>query len=388
MNYLKNLILFFISTLIGLFILELLIRLFFIPPQIVEIQTDKSTISNTENSKKSSNLSVDSFIDSSGIIVETKTGRRYKPNVKLILKNHAVSGNKVVFETNSLGYRNPEILEKKSARYLFLGDSITVGDYIDEKDTYVRQVESIFKEKGEIIETINAGVGSISLQTELAILIETGLLTKPDAVVIGFYLNDFAPSAGLRIIQIPKFLSNSYLAQYVYKAISVIKAIYGYDDNFAKKSSTDINYLNWFQELKEKYPVSDGDSRIHLKAFNRLLIENQRDWGMAWSEKAWSSHEYLFNEFYRLSKIHNFKLYFVIFPVKHQVIAEFLENYPQEKLKEVLSKQKIPSLDLLPILRKDWFENKIDIFYDQCHHTPRGKKIIAEEIVKFLQSTK
>ncbi|WCL49594.1 SGNH/GDSL hydrolase family protein [Leptospira sp. GIMC2001] len=266
-----------------------------------------------------------------------------------------------------------------------MGDSITAGDYLEEKDTFVRQVEQLSINSKERLETINTGIAGISLQTELAILIETGLSTKPDDVVLGFYLNDFAPSLGLKVLKIPIFLQNSYLAQYLVKAISLVKILW-FNQEEEESIVRYANYSQWFDELKDKYPIADGDPKNNKLAFHKLIIENERDWGMAWSDKAWRSSEPLFQELYRLSKVHNFKLYFIIFPVKQQVQAEFLEDYPQQKLKKVAQQYGIPVLDLLPVLRDDLQKNNIDIFYDQCHHDARGKRIIAEHVLNFLQT--
>jgi hypothetical protein len=114
-----------------------------------------------------------------------------------VIENHSLSKRRIEIRTNSLGYRNPEIGEKRGLRVLFLGDSVAFGDFLPEEETFVRLVESKARAEGENWEVINAAVGAVSLENELAILKETGIGLEPDVVVLGFYLNDFLESPGV-----------------------------------------------------------------------------------------------------------------------------------------------------------------------------------------------
>ena len=122
-----------------------------------------------------------------GLYVETPAGRRLRPNTTAHIGRHALSGVPVEIRTNALGYRNREIGEKKGKRILFLGDSITFADYLPEEQCFVRRVETLARAQGKDWETVNAGVGAVSLKTELAIQLETGLALNPDVVVLGWY---------------------------------------------------------------------------------------------------------------------------------------------------------------------------------------------------------
>lgn len=97
-------------------------------------------------------------------------------------------------------YRNREISSKTKPRVLFLGDSITFGDYLPEEETFVRRVETLSVNGARPLETVNAGIGAIGLQNALSILMEMGIGIDPDVVVIGFYLNDFRPPPGITIL--------------------------------------------------------------------------------------------------------------------------------------------------------------------------------------------
>ena len=57
--------------------------------------------------------------------------------------------------------------------------------------------------------------------------------------------------------------------------------------------------------------------------------------------------------------------------------ASRLNSYPQRQLSALCSTLGVPVLDLLPILQLHAEEN---IFYDQCHLTARGNRIVASAI--------
>src|SRR5262249_11426859 len=124
--------------------------------------------------------------------------------------------------TNSLGYRGPEIGPKTRTRILFLGDSITLGHYLPEEETFVARVESLSATTGAPLQTINAGIAAAGLQGELAILPETGLQTERDVVVVDFYLNDVQGSPGVHVHRLPGAIAWSRLAQYVAAAVAFL----------------------------------------------------------------------------------------------------------------------------------------------------------------------
>jgi hypothetical protein len=90
----------------------------------------------------------------------------------------------------------------------------------------------------------------------------------------------------------------------------------------------------------------------------------------------------LFEELKRLSDEHGFQLVFVAFPVSFQVHTAFVDNWPQQRLAEVAESLDVPMLDLLPAHRRA----KGELFYDHCHHTPLGARLVAEEIADFLST--
>ena len=97
--------------------------------------------------------------------------------------------------TNRLGFRSPEIEPRRSGkglRVLCLGDSQTFGNGVSQDDTYPAQLQVLLASRrpGEDAEAINAGVNGYSTTQEVDLLFRMAPLTSPDAVTIGFNLND------------------------------------------------------------------------------------------------------------------------------------------------------------------------------------------------------
>jgi hypothetical protein len=99
------------------------------------------------------------------------------------------------FRINRQGFRrDADIqLEKPSGVYrvLVLGDSHTLGYEVAQEQTYSRVLERHLSTRGRRAEVINAGVAGFGTAEELVFLREEGLRYSPDAVVLGFYANDY-----------------------------------------------------------------------------------------------------------------------------------------------------------------------------------------------------
>jgi lysophospholipase L1-like esterase len=366
------------ATVAALVCAELGARLFLPRPQSARIyaREDYKERLDEENSEPAS------FLMPKGMqgrfIFETPTGFRLRANTVAVIGSHKLSHTRVEIRTNSRGFRGPEIGEKQGTRVLFLGDSITLADYLREEDTFVRRVEELFREDGRAVETINAGVGAIGLANELAILLETGLEVDPDVVVVGFYLNDAESSAGVELLELPAALRWSRLAHYVALAMPGLVHL--------ERTETDLELRRaWADEVRAAYPPAEGDPMKDPAAFPQLIQQAWFDWGTAWSESAWERIEPIVRELDRQARLEGFRLLFLCFPVREQVEAEFVSDLPQRRLSRILDELDVPLLDLLPLLRAEHRASNETLFYDQCHHTPYASARIAEWIHDFLE---
>lgn len=99
------------------------------------------------------------------------------------------------FATNSKGLRDTrEFAYEKPAgvlRVLALGDSHTQGYEVRQEATYAAALERYLAARGVRAEVLNAGVSGYSNAEALAYLENEGYKYQPDAVVLGFYANDY-----------------------------------------------------------------------------------------------------------------------------------------------------------------------------------------------------
>ena len=103
------------------------------------------------------------------------------------------------FVTNGQGFRSYEDyhLEKPSGvfRVIALGDSTTEGFEVRQNDTYTAVLERYLKKDGINAEVFNTGISGFGTAEELIYLENEAIKYNPDAVVLGFFGNDFDDNA-------------------------------------------------------------------------------------------------------------------------------------------------------------------------------------------------
>jgi hypothetical protein len=121
-------------------------------------------------------------------------------------------GNEIEHTTNRLGFRGPEfavsmqdgrVVSDKpegTVRVVFLGDSFTFGEGVRDQDTYPARTAALLQKHYSArsdhpprFEAYNLGVGGYNTTQELLLLESLGLKVLPDAVVLGYVLNDAEP---------------------------------------------------------------------------------------------------------------------------------------------------------------------------------------------------
>jgi hypothetical protein len=320
------------------------------------------------------------------IFYNTADGLRLRPNHRVIIDRHDVGGRSgIVIQTNSIGYRNPEVGPRRARRILFLGDSITFADYLPADETFVRRIEALARADGRDWETINAGVGGVSLAAEIAILKETGLALAPDVVVLGWYLNDFQGSAAMPTSRLPPLLRRSRLIGALDAALARRRALQQRRrDGFA----TGLDLVELRNRFRQTHDLdASGDLRAdNLPAFHFQVWRQFEDWGGSWAPEVWEHQEALLTELRRLADEHRFQLAIVAFPCAPQVEAGAPDDFPQQQLARIATSLNIPLYDTLPDLRAQWRQTGQPVFFDACHPTAPTNRFLAEKIDAFLQS--
>jgi lysophospholipase L1-like esterase len=369
----------FIAAVLG----EVAARLFFPPPPKVSFRETALPGQRTDQREGT-------------FVIPTERGYRNAPLRELVIEHHPWSPNiPLVFKTNSLGYRNPEIGPKQGKRLLFLGDSITFGHGVNEEWTFVRLLQNLARAQGENWETVNGAVEGLGTNGELAVLEETGLALQPDVVVLDFYLNDFLESPGIFMTRLPGLLDRSRLAHQLENLFTSTMFISTSEKNISviqpmQKPPDEI--FAWRDEFKKKSTVLPLRQKPDptTQAFQEAVLQNFEDWGGAFSPRVWKDLELLLDEFARLAKEHRFRFVLVAFPVRAQVETAPLFDYPQQRLSQIARNLKVPCFDLLPLFRTDFEKNKKEedrLFLDHCHLTARGNRVTAQAIYRFLKQT-
>ncbi len=315
--------------------------------------------------------------DAEAFIEYTPRGRRLIPGSRVLIKNHRISGQDVLMEVNSLGFRDAELPEEKGPdefRVLVLGDSITWEDYLPREETWVEIAESRLREDfpSRRVSVVNGGVGDVGLKEEIDILEERGLKAHPDLVVVAFYLNDSRPPWGFagELGARGWLRRHSLLADTIYANLKLRR--------FVREQGEER--LGWTAEMGDLSWMNDPGRFLRLAARARF------DWGAAWDEGSWAAVDRELDRLKALSGRHGFRAAIVAFPNAFQVYASFREDRPQRKLRELAAKRGFPFLDLLPALREFHMEGK-GTYFDWCHPTAKTSREIGRLLSSFIVRT-
>lgn len=308
--------------------------------------------------------------DPAALIDYTPRGRRLIPNAHVLIRNHPLSRLDVRMDVNSHGFRDDEIPPHRAAgerRVLVLGDSITWADSVPVEVTFVEQAENLLRAAGLDTEVINGGVGDVGLREEVAILEERGLAIAPDVVLVVLYGNDSRPPWGFAAeAGSPGWpRRHSMLVDATYRRLLLWRWIRQTgEDRFAWVAGN--RTLDW---------QHDRDAFLQLVAMARY------DWGALWVDEEWKEIDEQLRRLKSLADEHRFRVGLVAFPVAFQVFADFVEDRPQRLLAERARRFDFAYLDLLPALRA---RRSNDMFFDQCHPSPKGHTLVAEELARFV----
>jgi len=121
------------------------------------------------------------------------SSRRIRPNTEF---NHKSQDGEFYFITNNKGFRDERSIEyikpEGEYRILVLGDSHTQGYEVNQYETYSVLLGKTLVSKGHRVRVINAGVSGFSTAETLVFLEQEGYKYEPDAVVLGFFANDYS----------------------------------------------------------------------------------------------------------------------------------------------------------------------------------------------------
>jgi lysophospholipase L1-like esterase len=331
-----NILLLLISVILTLALLESIVRIFHLVPESEEISTE-------------------------GLVFSTNPRLRYtmKPNGRWTHHGTVININEDGFRGKPI---NPADRNDNVIRILAIGDSITLGLYLEDEGTYCHQLEALLNKQhlfGKRWEVINFGVNGYNTINEVELLKVRGLNYKPDLVLLQYCFNDHNNKSELNM-RLARTLADNHKLIYLMLNPSL---------KILRKSK-----LFLFCALRLK------TVQVNLKDVARLG-----------SEYIYRG-DYVsrgFSELSELSRQNDFSTMVFIFPRFERNHRRF-SNYQSEyfQIEELCKKNRMPYLNLLSyfILNHDGENTYPDFHIDSCHPSAYGNKAVAEAIAEKIET--
>ena len=115
-------------------------------------------------------------------------GHVHRPGAQATLMGVPVSINK-----DGLRDRDYPVERTGPRRYVFLGDSLTMGWGVAAEQSFAKRLEAKLNAQAPT-EVLNFGHGNYNTVQEVNLFLEKGLKYKPDAVVLFYFINDAEPT--------------------------------------------------------------------------------------------------------------------------------------------------------------------------------------------------
>lgn len=117
-----------------------------------------------------------------------KIGHVHRPGAQATLMGVPVTINK-----DGLRDRDYPVERNDARRYVFLGDSLTLGWGVKQEQSFADRLESKLAAQ-QPTEVLNFGAGNYNTVQEVNLFLEKGLKYKPNAVVLFYFINDAEPT--------------------------------------------------------------------------------------------------------------------------------------------------------------------------------------------------
>jgi lysophospholipase L1-like esterase len=306
-------------------------------------------------------------------------GARLRPNTRSQIINHTLSKRDVLIEVNSLGLRYPELGKKAEDefRVLVLGDSITLGDFVPEEETFTRQLEKLTAGRSKKIRFINAGIPGAGTMEELYLYQEVRDRVQPDLVLVEMYLNDAQTAGEFYVRSIPPPFSKSRFLTWAANRVQIV------GKTFFREGGVKID-PKWREGFRAGRELHSGDMLGSKDGFDFEIYNAYMDFGLAWNPRSWEILDGVVASLRQETREKGTPLAIALFPVHIQVLGSYQDRYPQDRCRELCARRGIPYIDILPPLRADWQAKKEKLFYDHCHYTPYGNTVVARALLAEL----
>ena len=278
---------------------------------------------------------------------------------------------------NSEAFRGNEPLSSPSVRIAMVGDSTLMNGGVELEETFPFILETGLRATfhDPNIEILNFGVGETNARQYYLKIKHHVLKFHPDLIVVFLYLNDGIESMNTGWDSVDQSAESIWYRSLAFERIS--KFFKYYYLLFDAKSS---GRFDWVGEFQAKNYLKDDS------VWREMRNAARQDWGAAWSKESWKTIEHYLSAIRDLGKAESTEIWFAILPVGPQVeLSPSADSlfYPQELARQMSVKLNIGLLDPLTFFRAQ--ESASDIYYDQCHFSPRGNKVMSEFLFPKLE---
>jgi len=337
-----------------------------------------------------------------------------KPNVE---KLYNKGGAKVIWKTNSLGFRGEEIGEKTRPRVIVYGDSNVHARFSPDAETYPVVIEQQLRNAGINMQVINAGMTGSGPDQSLLRLQEDFDKVQPDIVIIHVFAdNDYGDIIKNRLFKLnekgeliksgfpvtvdKRFSSFSYAAVEFFSPLYIQGAI-----NFLVSNSSQVKENSPEQKEKtfhlleennavayEIYAKDQPRQLSHFKDYYDIDIATRPESESAQTKIALMEKVLEAANSYCVKK--KIKLLVVVQPsaldltlrphdLGYQDLTRRYENYKptnlSDPLKMICAKHHLNCVHLIDSYKK----NEPDTLYrDDDHWNAKGQQIAAEETLR------
>jgi lysophospholipase L1-like esterase len=283
---------------------------------------------------------------------------------------------------NSLGFRGHEIATPKppgTFRVVVIGDSVTMGWGVGDRETYSAQLEALLGAKSpQRTDVANMGVGGYDTRQEVVLLQRNVARLEPNLVLVGFYTND-----------VPDALDDKQASAPAGTRLAVSRPETG---QVLRMNGAPTS--RWSRALRSsRLTYSLG------RVFNRMA--GRGEWGMSRFsmeldmlqgrdspdlDRAWHRVEDQLRNLRALAAANHFSVGIVVLPCKEQVLGQYPAARYQTKIRSIAETLDFFVIDPLPFLAERKAQaDALFIPYDRNHPSATGHRIIGEVIFHDLQ---
>jgi len=300
-----------------------------------------------------------------------------------------------VLETNSRGFRGPELLpesDETKIRIAALGDSVTDGAFVDNRETSPFLLQEILRKRGMEVEVFDAAHMGGSIDKELAIFKKNVMPFHPEIVVLTFVTNDIAEIWGKSKEDLVAGITEkpeTSLANFVLVNTAVGEFVF---DSYLKLRFSDYRKAREkAKDFSNRYNIAGGDN-YHENS--RLFIKRFRDTdGLLLNEpfseevlKHIDNYVHALRELKAACDARNIKLLFVYSPAYPQIYDSSASFRIRDILQEKSRQSGISFLDLTPFFQAEGRERVLHLAPLDYHLNPAGNRLLAATIADHLHA--